>query len=225
MQPGVNPLVSYIRVSTSSQGRSGLGLEAQRNAVARFAQVEGFAIAGEHIEVETGKGADALERRPQLKAALAEARRLKCPVVVAKLDRLSRDVAFISGLMARKVAFVVADLGPEVDPFMLHIYAAVAEKERAMIGVRTREALARAKARGVVLGNPRLDQAQPRGAAGMRAAAERFAAGVLPIVRPLRDQGLSLRAIVEILDVRGVSTARGGRWAPTQVADVLRRRP
>jgi DNA invertase Pin-like site-specific DNA recombinase len=223
MKRNVNPLVSYMRVSTSSQGRSGLGLEAQRATVARFAQAEGFEIAGEHVEIETGKGADALERRPQLKAALVEARRLKCPVVVAKLDRLSRDVAFISGLMAQKVAFVVAELGADVDPFVLHIYAALAEKERAMIGVRTREALARAKARGVVLGNPRLDQAQPRGAAGMRAAAERFAASVLPIVKPLRDQGLSLRAIVDILDLHGVSTARGGRWAPTQVAGVLRR--
>ena len=101
------------------------------------------------MEVETGKGADALDRRPQLAAALAEARRRKCSVAVAKLDRLSRDVHFISGLMAERVPFVVADLGADVDPFVLHLFAALGEKERAPILTRTREALRRAKARGV----------------------------------------------------------------------------
>src|SRR5262245_20299710 len=115
-------IVSYIRVSTARQGRSGLGLEAQREAIARFAQAEGFDVVAEYVEVESGKGADALDRRPQLAAALDMARRHKCSVAVAKLDRLSRDVHFISGLMARRVPFLVADLGPSVDPFMLHIY-------------------------------------------------------------------------------------------------------
>src|SRR4051794_11825635 len=144
--------VSYIRVSTAQQGRSGLGVEAQRAAIARFAEAEGFTIIGDHVEVETGKGADALDRRPELAAALAEARRHKCPVVVAKLDRLSRDVAFISGLMAQRIAFVVAELGADTDPFVLHLYAALAEKERAMISARTRDALAEKKAQGVRLG-------------------------------------------------------------------------
>jgi DNA invertase Pin-like site-specific DNA recombinase len=116
--------VSYIRVSTKRQGRSGLGLEAQREALQRFADREGFEVAQEFIEVETGKGADALDRRPQLAAALRRARRLRCPVVVAKLDRLSRDVHFISGLMVKRVPFIVAELGRDVDPFMLHVYAA-----------------------------------------------------------------------------------------------------
>ena len=115
------PIVSYIRVSTAQQGRSGLGLDAQRAAIARFAQDEGFEIAGELVEVETGKGSDALDRRPQLAAALAEARRRKCSVLVAKLDRLSRDVAFISGLMASRVPFIVAELGADADSFMLHL--------------------------------------------------------------------------------------------------------
>ena len=141
-------IISYIRVSTARQGRSGLGLEAQREAIARFAQVEGLAIAAEFLEVETGKGADALDKRPQLAAALAEAKQHKCPVAVAKLDRLSRDVHFISGLMAQKVPFVVTDLGADVDPFLLHLYAALAEKERALISRRTKEALAAKKARG-----------------------------------------------------------------------------
>ena len=125
--------IAYYRVSTQRQGRSGLGIEAQRATVARFAEAEGMTLLAEYIEVETGKGADALDRRPQLAAALEAARKAKCPVVVAKLDRLSRDVAFISGLMAQRVPFIVAELGADADPFMLHLYAALAEKERRLI--------------------------------------------------------------------------------------------
>src|SRR6476660_4939348 len=146
------PLIAYYRVSSQKQGRSGLGLEAQRKAVAAFAAAEGFQVILEFTEVETGKGSDALERRPELKAALKAAKKAKCEVAVAKLDRLSRDVAFISGLMAQRVPFIVAALGRNVDPFMLHIYAAMAQQERAMISRRTKEALAAAKARGVKLG-------------------------------------------------------------------------
>src|ERR1700688_1243017 len=126
-------VVTYIRVSTSQQGRSGLGIEAQRQALQQFAKAEGFELVREFVEVETGKGADALDRRPQLKAPLAAARKQKCHVAVAKLDRLSRDVHFISGLMAHKVPFLVAELGPDVDPFVLHLFAALAEKERSLI--------------------------------------------------------------------------------------------
>src|SRR4249919_1794096 len=148
----MSPLVAYYRVSTQKQGRSGLGLEAQRRAVTAFAKAEGFEIVSEFTEVETGKGSDALDRRPQLKAALKAAKKARCEVAVAKLDRLSRDVAFISGLMAQKVPFIVAALGKNVDPFMLHIYAAMAQQERAMISRRTKEALVAAKVRGVRLG-------------------------------------------------------------------------
>ena len=126
----VTRAVSYLRVSTARQGRSGLGRDAQRAAIAGFRAAEGVTLAGEYVETETGKGADALDRRPQLAAALAHARRIKGTVCVAKLDRLSRDVAFISGLMAQRVPFIVAELGNDVDPFMLHIYSALAEKER-----------------------------------------------------------------------------------------------
>jgi DNA invertase Pin-like site-specific DNA recombinase len=143
--------------------------------------------------------------------------------VVAKLDRLSRDVAFIAGLMAQRVPFVVAELGPDIDPFILHIYAALAEKERAMISARTKEALARAKAKGARLGNPRLDEVRGKGAESMRAAAERFAANILPLIQPLRDEGRSLREIANVLNARDVPTARGGKWAPTQIADILKR--
>ena len=108
--------------------------------MARFAEQEGIALIGEFTEVETGKGSDALDRRPQLAEALATARRERCPVIVAKLDRLSRDVAFIAGLMANRVPFIVAELGADADPFMLHLYAALAEKERRLISERTRAA-------------------------------------------------------------------------------------
>src|SRR6266851_5149047 len=175
--------IAYYRVSTARQGRSGLGIEAQRTAVLRFAEAEGINIIGERTEIETGKGADALERRPELAAALADARRAKCPVLVAKLDRLSRDVHFISGLMAHRVAFVVAELGADADPFTLHLYAALAEKERALISARTRAALAAKKAQGVKLGNPRnISQAAEKGREAQSAAADRFAANVLPVI-------------------------------------------
>src|SRR5262245_28931499 len=148
----MKPIISYIRVSKEKQGRSGLGLEAQQSTNLRFSSAEGFEIACEFVEIETGKGADALARRPQLAAAITEAKKLGCPILVAKLDRLSRNVHFISGLMENRVPFIVAALGAHQDPFMIHIYAALAEKERNMIAQRTKEALAAAKARGKKLG-------------------------------------------------------------------------
>src|SRR5271155_4287440 len=163
-------IVSYIRVSTGKQGKSGLGIEAQREAIARFAVAEGCEVLAEVVEVETGKGADALDRRPKLAEALAKARKAKQAVVVAKLCRLSRDVAFISGLMAQRVPFIVAELGADADPFMLHIYAALAEKERTLIAERTRAALAQKKAQGAKLGNrTNLPAAQAKGVAVNRA--------------------------------------------------------
>src|SRR5213595_1846362 len=179
-------LITYIRVSTSGQGRSGLGIEAQRHALAQFVQAEGYSVAREFVEIETGKGANALDRRPQLKAALAAARKLRCHVAVAKLDRLSRDVHFISGLMAHRVPFLVAELGPDVDPFILHLFAALAEKERALIATRTKAALAAAKARGVKLGGPNLGQARKVALATIEAMADRHAANVVPIIREMQ---------------------------------------
>jgi DNA invertase Pin-like site-specific DNA recombinase len=217
-------MVGYIRVSTSQQGRSGLGIEAQREALARFAQAEGFDIVREFVEIETGKGADALDRRPQLSAALAQARKLKCSVGVAKLDRLSRDVHFISGLMAHRVPFLVAELGPDVDPFVLHLFAALAEKERSMISARTRSALEAAKARGVILGGPKLHEARAKGVASVKAEADRHAANVVPIIREAQRAGArTLREIAEALNARGVLTARGGRWYATSVKNILDR--
>jgi DNA invertase Pin-like site-specific DNA recombinase len=154
-----------------------------------------------------------LDRRPQLKATLAAARKLRCHVAVATLDRLSRDVHIISGLMAHKVPFLVAELGPDVDPFVLHLFAALAEKERALISTRTRQALSAAKTRGVALGNPKLHTARKSAVEAVKAEADRYAANVLPIVREAQKAGArTLREIAEALNARGIATARGGQW-------------
>jgi DNA invertase Pin-like site-specific DNA recombinase len=169
---------------------------------------------------------DALERRPLLREALAVARKAKAAVVVAKLDRLSRDVAFISGLMAQKVPFVVTELGADVDPFMLHIYAALAQKERALISERTKVALTAKKAQGVRLGgNPtNLAEAAAKGAVANREAADRFAANVLPIVRQLQEAGVTgLQGLAAALNERGVRTARSGAWHASSVRNLLAR--
>lgn len=217
-------IITYIRVSSSQQGRSGLGIEAQRETLRHFAQAEGFEVVREFVEVETGKGADALDRRPQLRAALAAARKQRCHVAVAKLDRLSRDVHFISGLMVHKVPFLVAELGPDVDPFVLHLFAALAEKERALISTRTRQALAAAKVRGVTLGGPKLHVARRSAVASIKAEADRHAANVLPIIREAQKAGATtLRQIADALNARGVTTARGGQWYATSVSNVLSR--
>jgi DNA invertase Pin-like site-specific DNA recombinase len=221
----MSPAVAYYRVSTARQGKSGLGIEAQKAAIQRFAEAERIDVIAEHIEVETGKGADALERRPELAAALIQARKAKCPVLVAKLDRLSRDVHFISGLMAHRVPFIVAELGTDADPFMLHLYAALAEKERALISQRTRAALAAKKAQGVKLGNPRAAEAAAKAHVANRAVADQFAANVLPILREIQASGLTtLRDIAGALNARGIRTARGGAWYSSTVRNLLLRK-
>ena len=217
-------LIGYVRVSTAKQGHSGLGIEAQKEALERFAASEGFQILRVFVEVETGKGSDALDRRPQLAAALSEARRQRCSVAVAKLDRLSRDVHFISGLMVHRVPFVVAELGADVDPFILHLFAALAQKERAMISSRTKAALAAAKARGVTLGSPELPKARKNAVTTIKALADQHAANVVPIIREIRRAGAtSLHQIADALNARGITTPRGGQWYASSVRNVLAR--
>jgi DNA invertase Pin-like site-specific DNA recombinase len=209
------PIIAYIRVSTDKQGKSGLGLEAQRDAITRFAASEALEAAGEFVEIETGKGADALDKRPQLAAALRKAKHIKAPIVVSKLDRLSRDVHFISGLMTKRVPFIVAALGKNVDPFMLHIYAALAEKERSMISERTRDALAKAKQRGVVLGNPNV------GTMNTQAAAARDAK-LQPILEAMWEK--PYRDIAQELSNRNIPTPRGGDlWNAMTVMRAMKR--
>jgi DNA invertase Pin-like site-specific DNA recombinase len=217
--------VAYYRVSTQRQGRSGLGLEAQRAAVARFAEAEGISILDEFTEVETGKGADALDRRPQLAAALASARLAKCPVVVAKLDRLSRDVAFIAGLMVQRIPFIVAELGADADPFMLHLYAALAEKERRLISERTKAALTSRKTTGMKLGNPtNAAEAAAKGRQISMREADRFAQAVLPVIASIQRSGItSLRGIATALNNRGIHTPRNGQWQVSNVRNLIAR--
>lgn len=216
--------IGYYRVSTAAQGRSGLGLQAQQAAVREFCQREQITLLDELTEVETGKGADALERRPLLAAALDAAQRAGAYVVVAKLDRLSRDVAFVAGLMAHRVPFLVAELGRDVDPFVLPIFAALGQKERELISQRTKAGLAAAKARGVRLGNrTNLPAARALGGQSIRQNADAFAARVRPAVQPMLAAGLSLREIARRLEAMRVPTARGGRWTGVQIASLAKR--
>ena len=205
--------VAYLRVSTARQGQSGLGLEAQRSAVASFIAGRGE-LAAEFVEVESGRKND----RPQLAAALDLCRRKRAVLVIAKLDRLARSVAFISNLMESSVEFVAVDM-PYANRLTLHILAAVAEHEREMISQRTRAALAAAKARGTCLGNPRIESAKASAAASQQAI--KFRSGAAPLVRSLQAGGRTLQAVADELNARGVKTARGGQWYPSTVRGVL----
>ena len=218
----MKPIITYIRVSTESQGRSGLGVEAQRARISAFAKLESLETVREFVEIETGKGADALDRRPQLKAAIAAAKRLGTHIVVAKLDRLSRDVHFISGLMVHHVPFVVAE-GPNVDPFMLHIYAALAEKERALISERTKAGLAAAKERGTRLGNPDLAEARKVRVMRRKAWFADQAARIDGVIAEAMNAGArSLDAVARAINAVGIAPPEGRAWYKTTVEAYLR---
>ena len=215
------PAIALVRVSTSEQGKSGLGLAAQETAIRAFAAAEGFDVVEVITEVTSGKLG--IEERVGLRSALAKAKKLRCPVIVAKLDRLSRDVAFISGLMARGVLFIVSELGADVDPFVLHMYAALGEKERKMIGARTKAALAALKAQGVELGNrTNLHEAQAKGQASNATRAAAFAARIAPTIKHLQAQGMTLDQIAAELTERNVSTLNGGVWHKSTVSRLLK---
>jgi DNA invertase Pin-like site-specific DNA recombinase len=211
--------VAYFRVSTDKQGKSGLGLEAQREAVLSYLNGGSWSLVQEFVEVESGKHSD----RPQLAAALAACKRHRAKLVIAKLDRLSRNLAFIATLMDSGVEFVAVD-NPHANKLTVHILAAVAQHEREMIAQRTRDALQAAKARGKVLGNPSLKNARERAFEANREAADRFAANVLPVIQQIQASGVqSLRGVARALTARGIKTARGGEWSAVQVADIIRR--
>ncbi len=220
--------IAYTRVSTAAQERSGLGLDAQRHAITDFAKREGFTVYEWFQEAESGGGRDALERRPQLAAAIDAARRIRGPVLVAKLDRLSRDVHFVSGLMAHRVEFIVTELGRQSDPFILHLYAALAEKERLLISERTKAGLAAAKKRGRRLGMKARDSRDVRKIAALGAAANRRAAlerlaGVKLHVADALANGRSFRAAAQWLNERGVESPGGGRWHAPSVLKAAKR--
>lgn len=215
--------VTYLRVSTDRQGKSGLGLDAQRKAVADHVAGKG-AIAAEYVEIESGKNND----RPQLARAMAEAKRIGAVLLIAKLDRLARNVAFIANLLEAGIEIAAADM-PEANRFLLHIMAAVAEHEARMISDRTRAALAAAKARGTPLGwaiPARIEeqrQAARKGAMRNAQRADQHAANVVPIIQQIADRGASLRQIAGELNTLGVKTARGGLWHAATVRNALAR--
>lgn len=209
--------VSYLRVSTARQGQSGLGLEAQREAVGRYLNGGGWQLLAEFVEVETGKGSDAREKRPQLDAAMDLARKHKATLVIAKLDRLSRDVGFINGIMKSRVPFVAADM-PHANNLTLNIMAAFAEHEREMISDRTKVALAAAKARGVKLGSNGIKLAKAN-----KEAALLNLEPVADMLRTLRGRGLSIRAIASELNSKGVKSPGGGSWHATNTKRALDR--
>ena len=226
--------IGYRRVRTKEQGRSGLGLAAQRSEIESFGDREGFSVRSWHQDVQTGAGADALLLRPGLAAALKEAKSLRCPLIVSRLDRLSRNVHFISGLMEHRVHFIVAALGGDRDDFSLHIWASVAEQERKMISERCKAACAAMKARGRKLGTARLSKVGRRrisalANAGRRKAALERAEAYRPHIEwALRQPGLCGRPIsvgraARALNERGIASPWGGRWGGTQLVRMGRR--
>ena len=206
--------VAYYRVSTDRQGRSGLGLEAQRKAVADHLNGGNWTLLAEFTEIETGKRND----RPQLEAAIALCRRRKARLLIAKLDRLSRNLAFIAALMESGVEFIAAD-NPHANKLTIHILAAVAQNEREMIADRTKVALAAAKARGVRLGRYGAEKLAP---ANNQQALER-ARDLAPMLADMIGEQRSARQMAEQLNRSGISSARGGKWHAGTVLRALRR--
>lgn len=216
------PMIGLIRVSTEGQGVAGNGLEAQRLAIVKFAEDEGYELL--EIVREECSGGLSLEDRPVLKAALAKSIKLKAVLAVSKLDRLSRDAAFILNLMQTKAKFAVAQFGLEADPFMLHMYAVLGEKERMMIGMRTRDALAVRKAAGVILGNQtNIEEAREKAAKVISDKADAFAEKMKVTVQRMLDTGMSYRAIAAELNENGTKTARGGNWDAKTISRMVQR--
>jgi DNA invertase Pin-like site-specific DNA recombinase len=218
--------ISYLRVSTERQGRNGLGIEAQRQAVKDFLDGGRWELIAEHVEVETGKSDD----RPELKKALHLAKVTGATLIIARLDRLSRNLAFIANLQDGNAKFVCADM-PEANELTIHLFAAIAQHERKLISQRTKAALAAAKARGKKLGNPngaaplrRAEKGNVAAVQAIRTTADRHAQDVLPIIEAIRGQGVtSLNGIAAELNRRDILTARGGKWHATTVWNLLAR--
>lgn len=216
-------VVAYYRVSTARQGQSGLGLDAQKMAVAEFARKIGAKVVGTYQEVESGRKAD----RPELERAIAHAKRADARLVVAKLDRLSRDASFTASLQQSRVKFVACDM-PDASDLTIGIMALIAQQEAKAIRERTKAALAAAKARGIRLGNPRLTDEQRRLGASKAAVVARQSADrdykyLAPLMREMRREGKTLRQIAAALNADGKVTRRGKAWNAGQVKRVLER--
>lgn len=232
MSESVKKIVAYFRVSTKKQGDSGLGLEGQQSAVTDFVKGQGSDLIAQYVEVESGKS----KARPELIKAIAHAKRSKATLVVAKLDRLARNVAFTSALMESKVDFVACD-NPHASKFTIHILAAVAEHEAEQISQRTKVALAAAKRRGVKLGSNRpnhwkgrenrrlsgLEKAREKAAIANRELFQNEYADLFPEISDLHASGESLQSIASKLNAEGHTTRRGKPWNRMQVSRVLKR--
>jgi DNA invertase Pin-like site-specific DNA recombinase len=220
MAKSTGKFVAYHRVSTAKQGRSGLGLEAQKAAVLAYLNGGNWKLLAEFTEVESGKDSD----RPQLAAAMDHCKLTGATLVISKLDRLSRNVAFLSNLMETGVEFVACD-NPHATKFTLHILSAVAQHEREAISTRTKEALMVAKARGQHLGGSRGAPAPSsrKGVEARQAKADAFAKRVYPTLAKLQQSGLGLNAMAAELTARGIKTSEGGTWRGTTVRRVLDR--
>jgi DNA invertase Pin-like site-specific DNA recombinase len=213
--------VTYFRVSTAKQGQSGLGLDAQKEAVQQYLNGGRWEVIGEFIEVETGKGSDALEKRPQLREALAVCKKQKARLLIAKLDRLARNVHFVSGLMESKVSFVALDI-PEANDLTIHIMAAFAQHEAQRISERTKAALAASKARGTKLG--------AAGPANLKRnveerveASKAFAEKLRPVLAGYKDAGLTQEQQVSALNELEIKTPRGSKWTRMALHRVIQR--
>ena len=211
--------IAYFRVSTDKQGKSGLGLDAQRTAVMGYLNGGDWELIEEFTEVESGKKVD----RKQLNAALAACKKHNATLIIAKLDRLARNVEFVAGVMNSCVEFLAVD-NPSANRLTVHILAAVAEHEREMISARTKAALAEAKAKGTTLGNPALNEARAVSSQVRTDKAEQYAGIALAVVREIQSAGVgTVRGIAEALNKRGFKTSRGGDWTFKGVARLLER--
>jgi len=215
-------IIAYTRVSTSEQGESRNGLEAQQAAIARFCEQGSHELVALHEEVISGKFF--MDDRPVLKRAFAQAEKTGAILLVAKLDRLSRSVEFISSLMNR-ARFATVEDGLECSPLQLHLKAAIAENERKMISERTKAALAAVKARGVKLGGRTSghDKAMENASKAVKAEADAFAARLRPVIHRMRNAGMTVNAIATELNDHNFRTARGGKWHASSVCNIIRR--
>jgi DNA invertase Pin-like site-specific DNA recombinase len=214
--------VELIRVSTKRQGASKLGLNSQKAAIKDFCQREGITIIKSFVEVESG--AKNSMGRPTLQAALTYAKENNVPIICSTLCRLSRSVHVISGLMVKGVNFIICEFGREVEPFIIHLYASLAEQERGRISSRTKAALHQAKLRGVVLGNPRLDEARLKSNQANKARGDKTYARVLPLlVIAWENEATTLKDYAEALNGFGCLTARGSKWSTGSVGRFVRR--
>ncbi len=216
----VKKFVAYYRVSTVKQGQSGLGLEAQKAAVSGYLNDGAWELVAEYTEVETGKGSNALDKRPQLRAALDACKKQGAILIIAKLDRLARNVHFVSGLLETGVDFIAADM-PAANKVMIQMYSVMAEWERDQISARTKAALAAAKTRGVVLGASGANNLR-RNVVERKNAASAFADRLAGVINGFRASGLTQRAIVEQLNQLGITTSKGGQWSLSQLQRLIK---